>query len=415
MILFTHPTGNANVRYAALGLHQAGLISEFWTCLNYRGSGFLEKILPRGVTNQLKRRTYPEALTSVIHTQPFHEVMRLLAPKVGLRRLVQHEKGRFSVDAVYRALDRAASRRLRSGKFSGVYAYEDGAEFCFRAAKERGVRALYDLPIGYWRAAREILLEEAEREPEWAVTLSGNQDSREKTERKDAELAMADVVYVASSYTRKTLESARDFKGKVVIVPYGSPTLPPVGGSKPPIERKRGKKLRVLFVGSLGQRKGLSYLFSACRQLEGAVELTIIGQKPLEPCAILDRELSAVRWLPTCPHQQVLAEMAAHDVFVFPSLFEGFGLVLLEAMAMGLPVITTAHTAGPDLIRDGVEGFIVPIRSSTAIAERLELLHREPLRHADMSECARLRAREFSWETYGKTLAACVAQALGSR
>lgn len=415
MILFTHPTGNANVRYAALGLHRAGLLSEFWTCLDYRGTGFLDKLLPGSVRNQLKRRTNPEELAAVIRTQPFHEVMRLLAPKVGLRSLVQHETGRFSVDAVYHALDRAASRRLASGEFRGVYAYEDGAEFCFRVAKERGIRALYDLPIGYWRAAREILVEEAEREPEWAVTLSGNTDSPQKTARKDAELAMADVVYVASSYTRKTLEAARDFKGKVVIVPYGSPTLPAANGTRPPLERKRDGKLRVLFVGSLGQRKGLSYLFAASRQLGAAVELTIIGQKPLEPCAILDRELAAVRWLPTCPHAQVLAEMAAHDVFVFPSLFEGFGLVLLEAMAMGLPVVTTEHTAGPDLIRDGVEGFIVPIRSSTAIAEKLELLCREPLRRADMSECARLRAREFSWKTYGETLATCVAQELANR
>jgi glycosyltransferase involved in cell wall biosynthesis len=99
-------------------------------------------------------------------------------------------------------------------------------------------------------------------------------------------------------------------------------------------------------------------------------------------------------------------------VFVFPSLFEGFGLVLLEALAMGLPVITTAHTAGPDLIHEGVEGFIVPIRDSTAIAERLELLHREPARLAEMSRQARLRASEFSWGNYEETLAACVRQAL---
>jgi alpha-maltose-1-phosphate synthase len=409
MILFTHPTGNANVRHAALGLRHAGLLEEFWTCVNYRPGGF-DRLLPRGLTNQLKRRAYPDELTQAIRTRPFHEIMRLLAPKFGMRRWVQHETGRFSVDAVYRALDRAASQRLRSGKFRGVYAYEDGAEFCFRVARERGLRSLYDLPIGYWRAARELLLEEAERQPEWAVTLSGNQDSNQKTARKDAELAMADVVYVASSFTRKTLEHAPDFNGKVVIVPYGSPTRP--GPMAPKPERRRDGKLRVLFVGSLGQRKGLSYLFAACRQLEGVAELTVIGQKPLEACAILDRELSAVRWVPTCPHQQVLAEMAAHDVFVFPSLFEGFGLVLLEAMAMGLPIITTAHTAGPDLIRDGVEGFIVPIRSSTAIAERLELLHRDPVRREDMSQCARLRSREFSWESYEKTLAACVAQAL---
>jgi alpha-maltose-1-phosphate synthase len=416
MILFTHPTGNANVRHAALGLQRAGLLEEFWTCVNYRAPGWLQPVIPPKIRAQLQRRAFPEELTAAIRTRPFHEMMRLLAPKAGLRRWVQHETGRFSVDAVYQALDRAVSQRLREKNFRGVYAYEDGAEFSFRVAKERGMRALYDLPIGYWRAARVLLLEEAEREPEWAGTLSGNQDSEQKTARKDAELALADVVFVASSFTRQTLAAAPNFKGKVVVVPYGSPRLPPLAPAGPSAPARRpGGKLRVLFVGSLGQRKGLSYLFAACRQLGSAVELTIIGQKPLEPCAILDRELAAVRWLPTCPHQQVLAEMAAHDVFVFPSLFEGFGLVLLEAMALGLPIITTAHTAGPDLIRDGEEGFIVPIRSSTAIAERLEQLHRDPSRRAAMGENAQRRAREFSWETYGSTLAACVAQTLENR
>lgn len=170
----------------------------------------------------------------------------------------------------------------------------------------------------------------------------------------------------------------------------------------------------MLFVGSLGQRKGLSYLFDACRQVRSAVTLTVIGRKPDEPCAALDRELRAVRWIPSCPHPQILAEMAAHDVFVFPSLFEGFGLVLLEALAMGLPVITTPHTAGPDLIRDGVEGYIVPIRDSAAIAGRLERLHRDPGLLAGMSQRARQRAREYSWENYEKTLAACVGRALAA-
>ncbi|MEO6569756.1 MAG: glycosyltransferase family 4 protein, partial [Opitutaceae bacterium] len=364
---------------------------------------------------QLGRRAFPQELASTIRTRPFHEIIRLLAPRVGLRNWVRHETGAFSVDAVYRALDRQVSRRIEEKQFRGVYAYEDGAEFSFRAAKQRGMKALYDLPIGYWRAARVLLLEEAEREPEWASTLSGNQDSERKTARKDAELGLADVVFVASSYTKHTLLSAPDFKARVVVVPYGSPRLPAVTPS-PASEGARGLggKLRVLFVGSLGQRKGLSYLFDACRRLGSSVELTIIGQKPLEFCAILDRELAAVRWLPTCPHAQVLAEMTAHDVFVFPSLFEGFGLVLLEAMAMGLPIITTAHTAGPDLIRDGVEGFIVPIRSGAAIAERLEKLRLEPGLRREMSENAKRRAQEFSWDSYGGTLATCVAQTLES-
>jgi glycosyltransferase involved in cell wall biosynthesis len=409
MLLFTHPTGNANVRHAALGLFRAGLLAEFWTCLSFRPPPLLERLLPAPVLGQLRRRAYPPELAAAIRLRPFHEVVRLFAPALGFPGLVTHETGRFSVDAVYRALDRAVARRLRQGKFRGVYAYEDGAEFAFLEARRRGVCTLYDLPIGYWRAARLLMLDEAEREPEWAGTLTGNQDSVAKTERKDAELALADVVFVASSYTRRTLGEASAFKGTVVVVPYGAPSYMP---ADPPAAPAAAKKLRVLFVGGLGQRKGLSYLFAACRLMRSAVTLTVIGKKPLEPCPVLDRELAAVRWISSGPHQQILAEMAAHDVFVFPSLFEGFGLVLLEALAMGLPIITTAHTAGPDLISDGVEGFIVPIRDATAIAGRLELLHREPARLAEMSRRARQRAREFTWSSYEETLAACVGQAL---
>jgi glycosyltransferase involved in cell wall biosynthesis len=125
----------------------------------------------------------------------------------------------------------------------------------------------------------------------------------------------------------------------------------------------------------------------------------------------LDEELKRIRWIPSCPHAQVLSEMAAHDVFLFPSLFEGFGLVLLEAMAMGLPVLTTAHTAGPDLFEDGREGFIVPIRSAEAIAEKLELLRTQRDLVDHMGNLAIERSREFTWEAYGRRLAASVAQA----
>jgi glycosyltransferase involved in cell wall biosynthesis len=85
---------------------------------------------------------------------------------------------------------------------------------------------------------------------------------------------------------------------------------------------------------------------------------------------------------------------------VLPSLHEGFGLVLGEAMAQGLVVIATAHSAAPDLIDEGVDGFIIPIRSSDAIVEKLELLLREPARLREMKQTARRKAATHSWETY---------------
>ncbi len=411
MILFSHPTGNANVRHAALGLHRAGLLGELWTCVNYRESPWHRRVLPASIARQLRRRTFPAELGTVIRTFPLREIGRLLAPRAGLRSLVRHEHGPLSVDAVYHSLDRRVSERLSDQRFRAVYAYEDGAHESFRVATREGKLRLYDLPIGYWRASRAILQEEIEREPEWAMTLHGTQDSPQKTARKDAELHQADLVLVASTFTRRTLEHAPDFRGSVVTIPYGAPQLDAATLPSPPPPR-RGNKLRALFVGSLGQRKGLSYLFRAIRSLGSGVELTVIGSRPLVACPALDRELKAVRWIPSCAHRDVLAEMTAHDVFVFPSLFEGFGLVLLEAMAMGLPIVTTPHTAGPDLITDGVEGFIVPIRSDEALASRLDLLRRNPDLLADMSARARARAAEFTWENYGDSLAASVSSGL---
>jgi glycosyltransferase involved in cell wall biosynthesis len=411
VLLFTHPTGNANVRHAALGLHRAGLIAEFWTCLNYRGTHPLTRLLPAGVRTQLARRSFPDELQPLLHAHPWREAARLFSHRAGLGALARHETGILSVDAVYRSLDRRVARRLRSGNFTGVYAYEDGAADAFRAAGARGIKKLYDLPIGYWRAARDVLVEEGERQPAWASTLIGNSDSPAKTARKDEELALADRVYVASSYTLKTLSAAPGFTAPVEVIPYGAPLRP---ASAPRRTARDGAgPLRVIFVGSLGQRKGLSYLFDACRSLGSAVELTVIGTLPLEKCPALETELARehVRWIPSCPHAQVLAEMAAHDVFVFPSLFEGFGLVLLEAMAMGLPIIATPHTAAPDLIDDGQEGFLVPIRSSQAIAEKLDLLRRDRDLINTLGARAALRAATFTWENYGTRLAESVSRA----
>jgi len=95
-------------------------------------------------------------------------------------------------------------------------------------------------------------------------------------------------------------------------------------------------------------------------------------------------------------------------VFVFPSLFEGFGLVLTEALSQGIPIISTAHTCAPDIIEDGKEGFIVPIRDATAIAEKLSLLHADRDQLQAMKEAALDTARNTTWAAYKNGLAAAV-------
>jgi len=413
MILFSHPTGNAaHVCNTALAFARHGVLAEFWTCVSWDPGTQWNRLLPAGLRQQLARRALPKELRALAHYHPWREMGRMLAAKFGWEFPCRHERGLFSIDAVIQSLDRRVARRLSGVRdVTAVYAYEDGAATTFETARDRDITCLYDLPIGYWRAAQQIFSEEAEREPEWKCTLSGMRDSAEKLARKDRELELAGTVFVASSFTRQTIQAAPKAPPKIHVIPYGAP-VPTVGRSDSPTARQPDHPtaaLRVFFAGSLGQRKGLSYLLKAAKILGDRIELTLLGTKVSDDCAPLNEALGRFRWIRTLPHAEVLDEMGRHDVFVFPSLFEGFGLVILEAMSRGLPVITTAHTAGPDVITEGVDGFIVPIRSAEAIAEKLELLAADRSRLEAMREAALVTARRCSWESYQQRLAAVVA------
>lgn len=411
MILLVHPTGNANVRNAALALAEAGRLGEFLTCLAPAPDAAWLRLLPAALRRQAVRRALPPELVGLTRSRPARELGRLVFSALGCHRWSARETGPLSIDRVYNDLDEAAARRLHRHRprFTGVYAYEDGAAGLFAAARELGVPTFYDLPIGYWRAARRLLTEEAGLSPEWAGTLGGLQDSAAKLARKDLELARADVVFVASSFTCATLAEAPTPPKKIIVIPYGAPAQP-VGLE--PARRAPGEPLRVLFVGSLGQRKGLRYLLEAIDSLGPTCALTLIGTVPAAPCAPLAAALRRHRHIVSLPHAEILAEMRRHHVFVFPSLFEGFGLVLLEAMACGLPLIATANTAAPDLITEGREGHVVPIRDSAAIAARLAALAADEERRHAMARAALARAREFTWEKYRSTLAREIAPLL---
>ena len=398
MILLSHPTANQNVRQAALALAEDDLLAEFWTGLNWKQGGFFERHLPTRLRNELRRRSFPDRVKPFIKTFGWREAGRLLFQQLGLQFLTHPETGPFSVDAVYLSLDRHVARHLeKSRQLKAVYAYDSGALESFRAAKARQLKCIYEHPIVYWREALRYQQEEAELHPEWKSTLGAIQDSEEKLARKDAELALADVVIVPSTFSKDSLKPAPAFKASVQVVPYGLPTVNQAR------EENRTGKLRVLFVGALSQAKGLKYLLDAAAKLERQINLTLVGKRVssiIPTQAVLDKH----RWIPSLPYTELLREMSHHDVLVLPSLHEGFGLVLGEAMAQGLVVISTANSAAPDLIDDGVDGFIIPIRSADAIVEKLELLLREPARLSEMKQAALRKAASHSWETYRRAL-----------
>jgi starch synthase len=401
-ILLSHPTGNQNVRNALLALVEYDMLAEFWTTIAWNPESPCNRLLPYCLRRQLARREFPEAPKRRLRFAPWREVVRLGVRSTPLESVLCSEERPFSVIGVYRNFDTHVARRLRGIRVEAVYAYEGGALETFREAKRQGILTIYDLPSGHWYWERELLRKERERNPSLASVIPKLLDSERHMREKDEELALADIVIVASQHVRRSLAGVVA-DPKIKVVPYGAPPV----HVRPERPCESGQPLKVLFAGALQQRKGISYLLEAVSMLGSDVELTLIGRR-VSANATVDTACGRARWFQTIPHSQVLEVMLHSDVLVLPSLSEGFGLVVTEALACGLPVIVTPNVGASDLICDGREGFVVPAQSAESIANRLDILNRDRDLLAQMSRNAQKSAAENSWKSYRTTLAETV-------
>ena len=409
-VIISHPTGNRNVRAVIAGLANANMLSGFNTTLVADPDALWIKLLPNNLRTEWLRRSFPVAKTK-IHTRPMIELARMVMPKFGYKNCIEHEKGWASIDAVYQDLDRNTAKQLASNKLKpdAVYAYEDGALETFKQAKALGVKCIYDLPIAYWKTVKELMNQEAERLPQWAPTLGGGiQDSEAKLERKTQEFELADVVVGPGSFV---MDSLPVFANKKLIVsPFGSPEFDKTYDEGSIGLKPINKPLRVLFAGSMGQRKGLADLFTAIKKINSKnVELVVMGSL-LAPAEFYRNELADFTYETGRSHDKVLELMRTCDVFCLPSIVEGRALVMQEAMSQGLPLIITSNTGGADLIDEGETGFLVPTSSPEAIAEKIVWFMDNRNRVAEMGIKAMQKAATYTWDAYGNTIAKSITQ-----
>jgi glycosyltransferase involved in cell wall biosynthesis len=267
-----------------------------------------------------------------------------------------------------------------------------------REARARGLETVHEVMIGpdvgRWIHEEQALFPGIEESltPEWV--RAGNERDARKYE-------LSDLILVPSEFVRRSVLALGADPARVATVPYGldqrwlDQVNEPVPG-------------RVLFVGSVGLRKGSHYLAEASRILARrriACEIRVVG--PYCPEVIRQPAFKGPAYVGQVPRSRVTDEFRRADVFVLPTLCDSFALVHLEAMACGVPVITTPNCGS--VVRDGVDGFIVPIRDAAAIADKIELLLTDRDLRARMGRSARERAREFTWARYGERLIGALA------
>ena len=373
----------ARMHYAVPALlARSGALAAFYTDLHssHRPLQFLKSLLPdRQQSKALKRllgRSLPADLPrNLVHDQPLACLSWACGPRS--EQLV---------------LERACREHFAGANALYTNFINNDLE-AVRQAKDLGLHVVHELIIG--ADVGRILLEERRRYPDVELQGESEQEVENGIDRDRQKWALSDQVLVPSEYCWHSSLALGCDTAKLSLVPYGIPEHwfdfqpnPHCG--------------RVLFVGQVGLRKGNHVLAEACRLLKArgvSFDCRVAGPPKVDVTHPL---FEGPTYLGQVPRSQVQEEFRCADLFVLPTLAEGMALVHLEAMACGIPVITTPNCGS--VVLDGVDGFIVPIRDAFALADRMQQLVQDRQLRDQMGAAARQRAREFTWARYGERL-----------
>jgi hypothetical protein len=276
-----------------------------------------------------------------------------------------------------------------------LFAYSYAALEALQAARARGALAVVD-QIDPGRVEWDLVQEEAQRWPDYAQPEPAPAPGY--YERAQAEWRAADVTVVNSEWSRRALVQQGADPRRIAVLPLAYEAGP--AASPPPAAGPR--ELTVLWLGSVILRKGIPYLIEAARQLVGQpVRLLVAGPSGIRAEAQRAAPPN-VHWLGQVPRGEAARLYQSADVFVLPTLSDGFAITQVEALAHGLPVIATPNCG--DVVEDGRTGFLVPARDAAALAAAITRFVRDPQLAAAMRPACLESAARFSVDAFGERL-----------
>ncbi|WP_460960987.1 glycosyltransferase family 4 protein [Spirosoma litoris] len=253
------------------------------------------------------------------------------------------------------------------------------------------------------RFQNQLLIEEYTR---WGFSFDGI--NQKVIEKEELEYNIADRITVPSEFAKKSFLQMGVPESKISKIIYGANLDRFFKVASPP-----ENSFRILWVGELSIRKGFMYLYEAFQMLKHPrKELLVVGAITLEIKKLLaSKSVTDITFLHKVANKDLALLYSTSHVFVLPSIEEGMAMVQGEALACGCPVIATTNTGSEDLFKDGVEGYIIPIRSSNAIKECLQQLMDDHSLQSQMSEAAIQRVKKINgWDKYGEDFSSLIAK-----
>jgi len=408
-VVISHPSVAPFVQQAARAIFEQGELDRFITTVRDDPRSLAQRFLcafarlaGRDLRTKFHRRAVTEVPAEKVESHPWGEMLRLATGAAD-------RDGRLT-DFVWQrsenAFDRLVARRLNR-ELTGVYGFEHSSRFTFERARSLGLRIAYDTPAPEPRFVQHVLEAELERFPELRTRYHRYTAKLEERRiaHRHAEWHCADVVIAASNYTKESFAHSGFDVGKVQVVPYGAPALTAsdlaLSGGSP-----TDAPLTLMWAGTFGLRKGAHHLLEAWKagdfgrharlKVFGTLALPDRVLRPLPYGIELNRAIS---------HAKLMEKFRECDALVFPTLCDGFGMVVTEAWSAGMPVITTPCAGAADLLKPGQNGILVRAGDPGAIAESIGwcLSHRSELRA--MRESALATAAGWQWIDYRRALA----------
>lgn len=276
---------------------------------------------------------------------------------------------------------RWAAAQIKKERWDIVHSWSGVSEELLQVLEGRGTLRLLMRGSAHIRTQARILEEEErrtgtpiDRPSPWMIT------------REEREYVLADRIRVLSSFAYNSFVEERISRQKLCLLPLGArmESFRPA----PQVVKARcrrilsGEPLRVLYVGALSFRKGMWDMEGVLRSLSGkGFRFRFVGPVASEAESLLAELHHLAEFVPKQPQSELPNWYTWGDIFVFPTIEDGFAQVLAQAYASALPILTTTNCSGPDLIREGKSGWVLPIRNPDAFTEKLRWCdtHREEL------------------------------------
>lgn len=265
-----------------------------------------------------------------------------------------------------------------------------------KKAKKLGAKVLFEERSLYIDNYKHIVDEENHH---FGINKPNNNIKKEIERKIVREYAFSDFLLVPSQIVKDALVSSGYDPRKIYSLSYGVDTelFSPCNN-----ENNKDRKYRIIYVGSISPAKGVHYLIEAFINLRlPNSELIIIGSGNQEYVEAINKSTNQnIYWLGHIAKIELPKYYRSASVFVLPSLADSFGMVTLEAMSCGLPVVITENVGSKEIVDDGIDGYIVPIRNVEALECRLEELYNNSNTRLKMGEAARVKANNYSWQEY---------------